>query len=105
MTLQRVGSESSVSPATSRKYEFRLGLNSDVGKKRGENQDAFGYAQTASESLFIVADGMGGSQGGATASTVAVNIVTKNTFGADKKLTPNSLSKSILAANEAVFNL
>ena len=44
---------------------------SDTGRVRKENQDFCGVSQD--ESLFIVADGMGGADGGEIASQTAVN--------------------------------
>ena len=49
--------------------------DSDVGVQRQENQDFFGFfdpSETSCGWLFVVADGMGGAAGGATASRMAV---------------------------------
>ncbi len=54
--------------------ELRIGAQTDVGKVRSENQD-YGTmtvpAEKAPGQLMIVADGMGGHRGGATASRLA----------------------------------
>jgi PPM family protein phosphatase len=50
---------------------YRVRGASDVGRKRENNEDAFLVDEDLS--LFVVADGMGGHQGGDTASRLAVD--------------------------------
>ena len=52
---------------------MKVFAKSDIGRARGMNQDAY-YASQPSDSvgLYIVADGMGGCNGGEVASTLAV---------------------------------
>src|SRR5258706_11306284 len=52
---------------------MRTASQSDVGRARRENQDAHGEFQSRTgERLLVVADGMGGHVGGATASRICV---------------------------------
>jgi len=52
---------------------MRTASQSDVGRARHENQDAHGEFQSRTgERLLVVADGMGGHVGGATASRICV---------------------------------
>lgn len=63
---------------------FFYGL-SDVGRRRQNNQDSFGYLKIADNAeVFVVCDGMGGANGGNIASEMSVNIFTeylKNSLG------------------------
>jgi PPM family protein phosphatase len=90
----------------SSKFDYHFAVQSDVGKRREENQDAFGYICTDDYSMFIVADGMGGARGGATASAIAVDVVIK--YACDKSLgqvTEKSLSSAIQRANAVIYSL
>ena len=56
---------------------FFYGL-SDVGRRRQNNQDSFGYLKIADNAeVFVVCDGMGGANGGNIASEMSVNIFTE----------------------------
>jgi serine/threonine protein phosphatase PrpC len=82
---------------------------SDAGRRRHRNEDA--YATLPSQSLFVLADGMGGSAGGDVASHLAVESIT-TTFDSGQFVgTPdpsrprrgNEVCLSIEAANRAIF--
>ena len=56
----------------SQKY-FRAGADTDCGLKRAENQDA--YRCLPARGLFVIADGMGGGEGGSRAAEMVVRIL------------------------------
>ena len=52
---------------------IQFGLRSDAGRVRTSNEDS--YAASAKNSLFLVADGMGGHAAGEIASQIAASTV------------------------------
>ena len=55
--------------------DWQVAAATDRGCKRAENQD--NYYVSPDNRVFVVADGMGGERGGATASRLAVEAVGK----------------------------
>ena len=85
-------------------------LKTDVGLVRTENQD-FGTLTNAREEsashtggrLMVVADGMGGHRGGATASRLVVETVKTTYLGADGDDIPAALREAMTRANARVY--
>lgn len=87
-------------------YRLELGLLSDTGKTRPTNQDNIGCIRFADTStlLAIVADGMGGHQGGETASRIAVEALQQHlTLDSLKQNTTQALINGFNQANAAVY--
>ncbi|WP_416198091.1 MAG: PPM-type phosphatase domain-containing protein [Sporanaerobacter sp.] len=89
---------------------MQIGVCSDIGKTRENNQDSYFYSQRRDFPLFIVADGMGGHKAGEIASCMAVEIV--RDFFLDKRkqnLLDNEenlisfIKESIYEANEKIY--
>lgn len=76
-------------------------LCTHVGMKRKQNQD-LGSIEPDSK-LFILADGMGGHQGGETASKICVESVSQFFKKEPGNNVPELLRKSLYTANEAIF--
>ncbi|HEV2214041.1 MAG TPA: Stp1/IreP family PP2C-type Ser/Thr phosphatase [Terracidiphilus sp.] len=78
---------------------------SDIGCKRTNNEDSFGY--DLESRLFVVCDGMGGSAAGETASATAVKecveyFCRQDIAGLTRE---DRLYRSILHANRAVYRM
>ncbi len=95
---------------STRRFVVQAVLKTDVGKVRSENQD-FGTLTTPKEEavshpggrLLIVADGMGGHRGGATASRMAAETVKSQYLGSNTKDVPTALRDALVLANSRIF--
>lgn len=76
--------------------KVRVGVRSDIGRMRQRNEDAY----LVKDSLFVVADGMGGHRGGDVASTLALETIGS---GAPADVTLEALVEDIKRANQAVM--
>jgi serine/threonine protein phosphatase PrpC len=77
----------------------------DVGCKRTNNEDSFGY--DLEEGLFVVCDGMGGNAAGETASATAVRELVEH-FSREAvsgRSREEQLLRSIVHANEQVYRM
>ncbi|HEX8252230.1 MAG TPA: Stp1/IreP family PP2C-type Ser/Thr phosphatase [Thermoanaerobaculia bacterium] len=94
-----------------RTFVVRAVLRTDVGLVRSENQD-FGTYTTPSEEkdnhasgrLLVVADGMGGHRGGATASRIAGETVKAQFLGSETTDIAAALRDSLTRANARIYS-
>lgn len=103
MTQEPLAPTGSATP----KLRVRIAHRSDVGKVRSENQD---FAVVAEEqqpdskgSLLIVADGMGGHRGGATASRVASTTLRDEYLASAESDPAAALRAAVEEANRKIF--
>src|SRR5438477_12313483 len=99
--------ESAVAPGH---LVVRAVLRTDVGLVRSENQDFGAYTTPAEERdshpggrLMIVADGMGGHRGGATASRLAGETVKAQYLGSETYDIGQALREALTRANARIF--
>jgi protein phosphatase len=108
--MSEQASSSDIDSTPQRHLIVRAVLRTDVGLVRSENQD-FGACTTPDEErqghpggrLLIVADGMGGHRGGATASRLAAETVKAQYLGAETTDIPTALKDSLSRANSRIF--
>lgn len=85
--------------------KLEVAVLTDVGCKRTNNEDSFGYDLEAN--LFVVCDGMGGSAAGETASATAVREMVECFSREDMLDLPGEdrLYQSIVHANQQVYRM
>src|SRR5688572_9467751 len=74
----------------------------DVGMRREENQDSYGIMLGEGYRLFIVADGMGGVQGGSIASNLTIAVVERRLRNR-ANITVEDVVSALAEANGEVF--
>lgn len=68
---------------------------------RGANEDNFGYFETGGAVCWVMADGLGGHGGGATASRLAVEAALAS-FRADPTVSPKAVRAHLMDAHAAI---
>ncbi len=85
--------------------DVSLASLSDVGRVRKANEDSCGeFEHPDGHRLLVLADGMGGHQGGATASQFAVKIIGE-AFTRDPVDPPESFSRALSEANARILEM
>lgn len=85
---------------------FELAMLSDVGTNRSNNEDSCGhYVEAPDAVVFVVADGVGGYEGGEVASKMAVELTLKAYQESPREWGPaKRLSRAVQNANIEVYN-
>jgi serine/threonine protein phosphatase PrpC len=82
---------------------LRCAAGTDVGLRREENQDAFGVVQHEAFQGFFVADGMGGVNGGAIASRIAISTLQEKLPPLGAGISPEAITSIVEGINAVIF--
>ena len=88
---------------------MEIGVKTDVGIIRENNQDAYYISSREDRPLFIVADGMGGHKAGEIASSMAIDIISKNfkkhliDTSVNEEDIKDIIKESIYEANDKIY--
>ncbi len=72
--------------------------------RREENQDCFGVIKRADFQAFFIADGMGGAQGGATASRMAIGVLQEALSAEDIRISPDLIRATVQRTNRRIYD-
>jgi serine/threonine protein phosphatase PrpC len=99
----------SQSPTTS--LVISVAMETHVGRQRQQNQDAIGQlvptdpdVQEALGQIFVLADGVGGLQGGDLASQYAVSTIIRSYYEQPEGDPPDRLARAIAEANNVIYD-
>ena len=91
---------------------LRVAAKTDLGRIRENNEDKFDFYEVEDPTLlasrgcfYAVADGMGGHAAGQIASELALKNVISHFYDSATDDIPTSLLESIVAANDAIYNI
>jgi serine/threonine protein phosphatase PrpC len=82
---------------------LRCAAGTDVGMRREENQDSFGVIRRENFHAYLVADGMGGAQGGAIASRMAISLATEALHQPSTRVSPSLVTSIVENINRRIF--
>jgi serine/threonine protein phosphatase PrpC len=82
---------------------LRCAAGTDVGMRREENQDSFGVIRHDNFHAYFVADGMGGAQGGATASRMAIALLQETLNDPKARISPGMITQTVERINRRIF--
>ncbi len=98
----------SLSPSTS--LDVSVAMDTDIGRKRKQNQDAIGHLSPTDPDvlerlgqIFVLADGVGGLAGGDLASQYAVSTIISSFYDQEDGDPPERLARAIAEANNVIY--